>query len=88
MVLFVLTVVTFLMSARGVRHENTNVFFRAVYGSILLKMFACILAAFVYIALAGKNLNKPALFICMGLYMLYTGIEVAALMKMLRSKNG
>jgi hypothetical protein len=87
--IFVLTAISYFMAVRGVKHSNPNVFFRAVYGSIMMKMFACIIGAFIYISMARPNINKPALFICMGLYLLYTFTEVAILMKMLRTpKNG
>jgi hypothetical protein len=45
------------------------------------------IAAFVYISINKTGLNKPALFTCMGLYLLYTFMEVGALMKMLKRKS-
>jgi hypothetical protein len=45
--------------------------FRNVYSGMLLKLFACAAGAFVYIITDG-NVNKPALFVCLFLYLLYT----------------
>lgn len=87
LLLFVITFFSFLMAKRGLRHPNPHQFVRSVYSSILLKLFACMLAALAYIAIHKANLNKPALFTCMGLYLLYTFLEVSVLMKMLKKNN-
>lgn len=84
--LFAITLVSFLVSSRGLRSTNTHAFIRSVYGSIMLKLFLCIIAAFIYIAVYQKNLNKPALFTLMGLYLVYTFMEVSILMKLLKQK--
>jgi hypothetical protein len=86
LLLFAITLVSFIVSSRGLRSTNTHAFVRSVYGSIMLKMFLCIIAAFIYIAVYKKNLNKPALFTLMGLYLVYTFMEVSILMKLLKQK--
>jgi hypothetical protein len=45
------------------------------------------IAAFIYIQMAKKEVNKPALFACMGLYLVYTFIEISTLTKMLKQKK-
>ena len=85
--LFAITLISFLIAKKGMNNPNPHAFVRSVYGSIMIKMFICMIVAFIYIASLRKELNKPALFICMGLYLLYTFIEVSILMKMLRTKN-
>ena len=60
--LFVITLISFLLALRGLKNPNPHVFMRAVYGSIMIKLFACIIAAFIYISLYRKDLNKPARF--------------------------
>lgn len=86
LLLFVITLVSFLVSWRGLQSTNAHAFVRSVYGSIMLKLFICIIAAFIYIAVYQKNLNKPALFALMGLYLVYTFMEVSILMKLLKQK--
>ncbi len=84
--LFAVTFISFLIAERGLQHKNPHAFTRSVYGSILFKLFICMIAAFIYIAVYKKNLNKAGLFICMGLYLVYTFLEVSVLTRMLRRK--
>ena len=86
-ILFLITSISFILAQRGVKHSNPNVFFRSVYSGIMLKLFACIIAAFIYISIYKSHLNKPALFISMGLYLVYTFVEVSVLMKLLKRKS-
>ena len=87
LVLFAATLLSFFSAKRGLIAENPNAFVRSVYGSIMVKLFICIIAAIIYIFLFRKNLNKPALFGCMGLYLVYTFIEVSVLTKLLKEKK-
>jgi hypothetical protein len=84
--LFVVTFFSFLIAKKGLQHQNPHVFMRSVMGSIMIKMFLAIIAAFIYISIYKKQLNKPALFICMGLYLVYTFLEVSILTRILRQK--
>ena len=87
--LFIITFFSFLIAQRGLKNPNPNVFVRSVMGSIMIKMFLLVIAAFVYISIFKKGINKPALFGCMGLYLVYTFMEVAALTRLLKQKaNG
>lgn len=85
-ILFAITSISFLLGLRGLKNPNPHAFVRSVYGSMIIKLFAGMIAALAYIAIYQKDLNKPALFGCMGLYLLYTFTEVAALTKLLRQK--
>jgi hypothetical protein len=84
--LFVVTFISYLIARRGLQKDNTNAFVRSIYGSILFKLFICLIAAFIYIAVQQKGLNKPGFFICMGLYLVYTFLEVSILTRLLRHK--
>lgn len=85
--LFLITLMSFSLAQRGLNNPNSHAFVRAVYGSVMIKLFLCLIAAFIYISTSKGNLNKPALFTCMGLYLVYTFMEVSALMKLLRGKK-
>jgi hypothetical protein len=87
LILFLVTIISFLFSRRGLLTEKAQAFVRSVYLSIMVKLFICVVAALIYIFLFRKNLNKPALFTCMGLYLVYTFIEVSVLTKMLKQKK-
>lgn len=88
LLLFAITALSYFMAMRGLKNPNPHAFVRAVYSSILLKLFVCLIVAFVYIAIVRKGLNKPAFFTVMGLYLVYTMLEVTQLTKQLRKKNG
>ena len=89
LLLFVITLVSFLVAQKGLKSTNPHAFVRSVYGSIMLKLFVCLIAAFIYIFLNRQNLNKPAFFTLMGLYLVYTFLEVSTLTKMLKQRaNG
>jgi hypothetical protein len=85
--LFLITLIAFFIVQKSFTNKNPQVFIRSIYGSVMIRLFASMIAAFIYIAIFQKNLNKPALFILMGLYLLYTFVEVSLLTRMLKSKT-
>ena len=87
LIVFAATVLSFLFANRGLKSANPQAFVRSVYLSIMVKLFVCIIAALTYIFLFRNNLNKPALFTSMGLYLVYTLIEVSVLTKLLKGKK-
>lgn len=87
LLLFLVSLASFLMTRRSLRSANPNSFVRAIYGSFMIKFFVCAIAAFAYIMTVKKTVNKPALFVCLGLYVVYTFIEVSSLTKLLKQKK-
>lgn len=87
LILFAVSLSSFLLTRRSLQYPNPNAFVRAMYGSFMIKFFVCAAAAFIYIMSVRKNVNKTALFICMGLYIVYTVMEVSALFKLLKQKK-
>ena len=87
LILFSVTLISYILSLRGLRSENPNAVVRSVYGSFMIKFFVCAIAAFAYIITAKKDVNKPALFACMGLYIFYSFIEVSVLTKLSKQKK-
>lgn len=87
LLIFLVSLVTFFISEKATRNPSPQASVRALYMSFLVKFFLLAIAAFTYIMVYKKTLNKPALFICMGLYIVYTVIEVSSLMSMLRKKK-
>lgn len=80
-ILFAVTYISFLFYTNALQTDNVHAMLRSMYGSMLVRMFICLIAAFIYIRAAGPNVSKGAIFACMFLYLVYTGMEVAALMK-------
>jgi len=86
-IVFGISFLSYWMAMRGLTTKNNHAFFRWVYGSVMLKLFLLAGGAFVYIMMRQKEVNKPGLFFCMGLYIIYTFIEVSALMKVNKQKT-
>jgi len=80
--LFGVTAISFLLYAKALRSNNPHAFVRMMYGSLLVKMFVCLLATLIYAWFAGRSVNKNAIFGCFGLYILYTWLEVKILIAM------
>ena len=87
LLLFIVSLTSFLVTYKGLNSSNPQAFVRSMYGSFMIKFFIIAIAAFIYIRITGKSVNKPALFTCMGLYLLYTFIEVSVLTKLLKEKK-
>ena len=85
--IYLVTFVSMQMLSKGLHAERTQVFLRNAYGGIMVKLFACAAGAFIYILASGKNLNKPALFACMGLYLVYTFVELSVILKQSNAKK-
>jgi hypothetical protein len=86
-ILFLVTVISLHFHMKGFLHKNVQVFFRSVYGALMIKMFVCAGAVIIYAMMAKKNVNKPALFSCMALYFVYTFIEVKMVFRLLKQKK-
>ena len=85
-ILFILTFLGFYIQTKGVRSTNINAFIRGIYSSLLLKMFVIVAAIVVYILVMGGEANKPSILASMGIYLVYTSLEVVQLMKIARKK--
>ncbi|MES2649461.1 MAG: hypothetical protein V4717_21465 [Bacteroidota bacterium] len=73
--LYIVSALSIWMYAKAGNPQRPHGMVRNVYGGFMLKFFALIVAAMVYFYFA-KEINKPAIFICMGLYLVYnfTGV--------------
>ena len=87
LLLLIVTLLSYLLLYRGIQSVNPHSFVRAMYMSFIIKFFIIVLAAALYILIAKANVNKPALIICLILYLVYTFIEVSVLTKMMKQKK-
>src|SRR5664279_5117204 len=87
LLLFLVGCISVQMTVKALTDKNTQVFHKMIYGSFLLKFFVFAAAAFTYISMYKKEVNKPALFGCLGLYVFYTVIEVRSAMKQSKKSN-
>ena len=86
LLLYAITAVALSFHLKGVNNKNPNVFFRMVYGSMILRMFLCIIIVVVYALLAGNALNKYSLLLCFVFYFLYSFLEVRRVFGLLKNK--
>jgi hypothetical protein len=85
-ILFMLSILGFVIQMKGLKSTNVNAFIRSLYSSLLAKMVIIMIAVIIYIFITGGKVNKASLFTSMGLYFFYTAIEVTQLMKIARKK--
>jgi len=76
LILFLLFWLSVLLRSRPAIDPKSPTFLTPVYTGMMLKFFGLAIAAFIYIYIARDQVNKPALFICMGLYIVYSIIEL------------
>lgn len=86
MVLFLVSLISFLITYKSLSNQNTHAFVRSVYTGFISKFFIIAIVAFIYIVSVDK-INKPALFVCMGLYIIYAYLEVSTLLRILKKKK-
>ena len=86
-IIFLVMFFSFWLGRQGLQSGNVQAFIRSIYSSFIVKFFVIVIAAFVYIMITKKNVNKPALITCMCLYIVYTFFEVSILMKLARQKK-
>ena len=86
-ILFTLSIAGLFIQGRGAGSVNLNAFLRGIYTSLLMKMFLIVGAVLVYITIMGGEVNRPAIFICMALYFIFTAIEIKQIMKIVRKKT-
>ena len=74
--LFALAMLTLYMHTKAAKNSNPNVLVRSIMGAMLLKMMVVGTTAIIYVLVAKQNRNLPAIFVLMGLYLVYLVIEV------------
>jgi hypothetical protein len=84
---FLISLFVFRMQWLAMYNSNPNVFIRSVMGSMLIKLFACVIAVVAYYFITGSAFNKPAVYISMLIYVVYLVVEVRTIMKLNKSKN-
>lgn len=82
-----LTSFSFYMLYKGMKASTTAGFLRSVYGSFIIKLILVAIAVFGYAFMFKENINKPALFSCMFLYLVYTFFETRGLLKLSKLKT-
>lgn len=87
LLLFLVSLAAYLLTFRSLKSSNPQAFVRAMYGSFMIKFFLIAIAAFIYIMVVRADVNKPALLVCGALYIIYTAVEIKALLRLLKQKK-
>jgi len=75
-ILFLISLYNVYQHLKVVQQNNPHAMVREVMGSTVIKLFVLGTAAFIYLYNAGEQKNINGLFIGMGLYILYTWMDV------------
>lgn len=87
LLLFSVTFGAYYVNLRSQNASSPQAPVRAMYAGFMIKFFVLALAAFIYIMLAKKQVNIPALLLCAALYIIYTSIETKALLQLTKRKK-
>ena len=74
--LLVVTMLNLYFQFKNINHPNPNAMVRGVIGATFLKLFGLGAAVLIYLFAAGESRSVNAVFFSMGLYILYTWLEV------------
>jgi hypothetical protein len=74
-ILFIVTVFSLWLLGKAMYAKTTTQFLGFAYASIMGKMMICAISVLIYTQVA-KIVNKPAIFVLMGLYLVYTTVEI------------
>jgi len=81
LLLFVISLVSYALHRRGMKARGGAMFLGSVYGAFLLRMAVAAAAVLAYGFWKRSDINRPALFTCMFLYLVYTFLETRALLR-------
>jgi len=87
LILALIAVANFFIITRAAKNDNPNVLVRAKTAGAMLKFFVAIGALLLYIFINNRVINKPTIFIFLGMYLIYTIIETVKLARLVKDKS-
>jgi heme/copper-type cytochrome/quinol oxidase subunit 3 len=87
-VIYVMSIIAFLLQQKAMQDKNPQVFIRAVMATMMIRMLVCVVAVVLYKFFSGDAFSSTAVFISLFFYLIYLAVEVAAIMKLNKNKNG
>lgn len=85
--LFLFTLISLFLQIKAAANKNPNVIVRAVMAGMGLKLIGFAAAILIYISMAGKDKNNLSIYVSLGLYFIYTWLEVRLFLKQNPKKN-
>ena len=86
-ILFAATIVSFVFYKKSLDNSKGAYIVRMMYSAMLSKMFICLIAIACYIMIRRSAVDKLAIILCFGLYLIYTFAELSVLMKMSKAQK-
>ena len=87
-ILFLLSLFVFMIQKKAMKNPNPQVFIRSVMLGTFIKLMVIAAAVLLYLVLAGEKRSVYAVIASMGLYIVYTVIEVRTVSKLTRKNGG
>jgi hypothetical protein len=87
LLLFVLMFISAYLHVKALHNSNPHAFLRSVMSATVLKLFVIAGATFIYLFAAGEQRSVYAVLAAMGLYIIYTAVELRGLFKMNKQNN-
>lgn len=87
LLIYAVSLLGFWLHRSGIRSKDGILFLGTVYGAFLARMAICAAAVFAYGWWKRSEMNWPALFSCMFLYLVYTFFETRALLRIQGGRN-
>jgi len=87
LLLFLLMFISAYMHLKALNNNNPHAFLRSVMGATVIKLFVIAGAVFIYLFVAGEQRSIYAVLVSMGLYIIYTGVELRGLFRMNKQNN-
>ncbi|MBP7346831.1 MAG: hypothetical protein RL135_102 [Bacteroidota bacterium] len=85
--LFLICTFSIRSQIKSANNTNPHAMVRGVMGSVVLKLFVLGTAAFIYLYNVGEAQSVNGIFVSMGLYIIYTWLEVKMAMQIKPTKK-
>lgn len=85
--LFLFTLISLLLQIKAASNANPNAIVRAVMAGMGIKLIGFAVAILVYLSIVGKDKSNTSVYVSLGLYMIYTWVEVRLFLKQNPKKN-
>ena len=85
--LFLFTLIGLLLQIKAAAQKNPNAIVRAVMAGMGIKLIGFAAALLVYISVSGKEKSNLSIYVSLGLYFIYSWLEVRLFLKQNPKKN-
>lgn len=80
--LLVFSLLNLYFQEKNLNNPNANAVIRGVMAGTFFKLMGLAAAALIYLVASGTSRSVNAVFVCMGLYIIYTWLEVKLSLRM------